>query len=433
MNAGHDETHRRSRRVPVGLVRAGLARGVLIGIAVGVLGACSTAATTKEQTATSEDAAGETVAVPAETTGPPNTAPVETTTSTLRPPVTVPSIDPVTGPGTATAFLELRADEDGALVRWYESRLSVAIAGTPTPTDLHILGRYVESVSQVEGVPRLEIVDRVDDADIVVHFLPKNRWREAIGEASVGAEVDGQARYRQIDGEITGVTVVVNSLSSQLQRNRTIVHEMLHAYGLGHHSCPGGLLYRGSEYEPEWRLAEYDRVLLEAWYAEHADEPQVALDIPCPRLVWDTVTFEGVVLWCRVGDGACYEVDERDGVDTTQGPFGWYVDGSISLHDPERYVAFTSDDGRVLCTLGNDAYQACETGALREVTRPNRWYDGASLYDYNPETHLVRIYEGRRLLCLKPSGKRAPCQFTTGHELTGTDLYTDGEYVYTAP
>lgn len=359
------------------------------------------------------------------------TAPVATT-SAPRTASTLPVVTGGRGPSTAAAFIELRAEEDGEIVRWWESRLTVSAAGSPTPIDLYTLGRYIESVAGVPGTPRLELVD-APEADIVVHFLPKERWREVIGEAIVGDDVDGQARYLQVDGDITEVTVVVNSSSSQLQRNRTIVHEMLHAYGLGHHSCPAGLLYGGSEYEPEWRLSEYDRVLLEAWYAEHPGEPQVALDLPCPAVVWDTVVFEGSTLWCRMENGECYDIDERAGVQTAPGPSAWYTGGSITLYDPAKYVAFASENGRVLCVLGEQAYRPCEMGALREVTRPDRWYDGAALYDYNPETHLVRIFEGRRLLCEKPAGNRAPCQFTDRSTLTGVDLYTDGEFVYETP
>lgn len=354
--------------------------------------------------------------------------------TTLPPRDTVPAAVGVSGPSASEAFVELRADEDGEIVRWYENLLTVGVAGAPTETDLYTLERYVETVADMAGVPELEIVDDgATDADIVVHFLPKDRWRDAIDDADVGPEVDGQARYRQVDGEITGVTIVVNSLSDQLQRNRTIVHEMLHAYGLGHHSCPGGLLYSGSDYEPEWRFSEYDRVLLAAWYTEHAGEPQVATDLPCPAVVWRTVTFDGTRLWCRRDSGACHEVDERRGVETSGDPFGWYVDGGIVLYDPNRYIAFSSKDGPVLCLLDDQAYRPCQVDATREIERPDRWYDGKSLYDYNPETHLVRIFEGRRLLCEKPGANRTPCQFTEGQELTGVDVYTDGEFVYQTP
>jgi len=397
---------------------------ILVGL---TLAACSGGEATPE----TSTASTETVIRVEIDTEPSTSLPVETTIA-QRPAVTVaPTID-AQGPSTAAAFIELRADENGEIVRWYESRLTVGVSGNPTAVDLHTLERYIESVGGIEGIPRLELVDTTE-ADIVVHFLPKERWREVIGEAIVGDTVDGQARYLHVGGDITEVTVVVNSSSTQLQRNRTIVHEMLHAYGLGHHSCPAGILFGGVEYEPEWRLAEYDRVLLEAWYAEHPGEPQVSLDLPCPGIVWDTVVFEGVTIWCRVDGGECFDVDERSGVKTSSGPAGWYTDGSITLYDPALYVAFSSGNGRVLCVIGEQAYRPCETGALREVTRPDRWYDGTSLYDYNPETHLVRIFEGRRLLCEKPATNRAPCQFTEGQTLTGVDLYTDGEFVYETP
>lgn len=391
------------------------------------LGACSDSMTTPERSAPSTDTV---LRVEVESTS--STTTPTTTSTVVRPVTTVPLLVDGQGPGTAAAFVELRGEEDGTIVRWYASELTVAVAGNPTPTDLYTLKRYIESVAGIEGTPKLEIIPGTN-ANIVIYFLPKERWREAIGEALVGADVDGQARYLQKNGDITEVTVVVNSSSSQLQRNRTIVHEMLHAYGLGHHSCPGGLLYGGSEYEPEWQLSAYDRVLLTAWHAEHPGEPQVNTDLACPAVTWDTVVFAGGTLWCRMGAGECFEVDERNGVARNARPDGWYAGGSITLYDPALYVAFTSENGRVLCAIEEQAYRPCETGALREITRPNRWYDGTSLYDYNPETHLVRVFEGRRLLCEKPAANRAPCQFTDGQVLTGIDLYTDGEFVYEKP
>ena len=402
-------------------------RAYIVAVLALALGACGSSTTTPETGAPSTDTVLRVeVEIASSTTTP-------ATSSTMTRPVTiVPLLVDGQGPGTAAAFVELRAEEDGTIVRWYAGELTVAVAGNPTPTDLYTLERYIESVAGIEVTPKLEIIPGTN-ANIVIHFLPKDRWREVIGEALVGNDVDGQARYLHDDGDITEVTVVVNSSSSQLQRNRTIVHEMLHAYGLGHHSCPGGLLYGGSEYEPEWRLSAYDRVLLTAWYAEHPGEPQVDTDLPCPAITWDTVVFEGVTLWCRLGTGECFEVDARNGVASNARPDGWYTDGSITLYDPALYMAFSSENGRVLCTIGEQAYRPCETGALREVTRPNRWYDGAALYDYNPETHLVRIFEGQRLLCEKPAANRVPCQFTDGQVLTGVDLYTDGEFVYEKP
>jgi hypothetical protein len=356
----------------------------------------------------------------------------ETGTTSTVPASREPAVAESGGPGTVEAFTELRKDAEGRLIRWYRDGITVSFASGASSGDELVLRDLAASLAGVPGVPRLTIVD-TPDADVVVHILEKNRWRSIVPGVDIGDEIDGQARYVHVDGRISGSIVLVNASSSQLQRNRTIVHEMLHAYGLGHHSCPGGILYGGSEYDPRWELGAYDRVLLQAWYADHQGEPSLDVDVPCPPVVWDTVTFQGQVLWCRAGSGECHLVDERDGVRQEEEPFGWYTRGSITTYDPTKYVSFTSEGGVVLCSLVDEAYQPCELGASRTVTAPDRWYDGEFLYDHNPGTHLVRIFEGRRLLCEVPRGGRAPCQYTDGPALTAIDLYTDGEFIYNTP
>ena len=335
------------------------------------------------------------------------------------------------GPGTRRAFDELRADEGGRIVRWQTTDVTVTTVGDPTVVDLATLSGLARELSGIPGVPRL-VTTRDTNADIVVHFLPKRLWRSVLPDAKIDDAIDGQARYVQVDGTITEASVIVDAESSQTQRNRTIVHEILHAYGLGHHSCPGGILFGGAEYDPAWRLGEYDQVLLAAWYATHRGEPDLDVDIPCPVVRWDTVTFDGTLLWCATDDDECYPVDERVGAVTDAGPAGWRRNGAISVYDPDLYTAFTNEDVPVLCRVG-EGIQPCETGAQREVVNPDRWYDGQFLYDHDPGTHVVFVLDGRRLLCRIPSGTRAPCQYTDGVELTATDLYTDGESVYDTP
>jgi len=345
---------------------------------------------------------------------------------TAEPPTSGPD-----GPGSALAFAELRADSDGRLVRWRRDVLTVAATGAPTPTDLDTLRAFAAGISGRTGVPRLDLVAGAS-ADIVVHFLHRDAWREAIPDALADDDVDGQARYVQVDGTITEVAIVVDVASSQTQRNRTIVHEMLHAFGLGHHTCPGGILFGGSGYDPDWRLREYDLALLDAWHAPHRGEPVIGVDLPCPPVRWDTVTFEGMLLWCRTDASECYRVDDRDGVDVDAGPAGWRAGATISRHDPARFEAFTSDGLTVLCTRG-EGVRPCQTAAEREIIAPDRWYDGKYLYDHDPGRYIVLLLDGRRLLCRIPDDGRAPCQYTQGIELTATDLYTDGETVYDTP
>lgn len=380
----------------------------------------SVPAPTQEATPTSAPDA----ATPAETTG--------TATPSTQPPF---AEQQGQGPGTEAAFDELREAEDGRIVRWRRPTLTVSVSGTATVVDLATLDTTIAAFSALAGLPELVRVDR-QGGDIDLNFLEKDRWADVMEGIDADDTVDGQARYVHDDGVISEASIVVDSASNQYQRNRTIVHEMLHALGLGHHSCRGGLLYGGAEYDPRWDLRQYDTVLLEAWYREHGDEPDVGIDLPCPEVAWDSVLFEGQVLWCRTGGRDCYPVDARTGALTEATPLWLGADGSISDYDPDLFVKFRTEDGDVLCRRAAvDGYQTCELGALQTIVDADRWFDGATIYDYHPGTHIARFYEDRRLLCEKPSpgGPRTPCQFTSGAVLTGADLYTDGQFVYSEP
>jgi hypothetical protein len=391
-----------------------------------VAGCAGPGGTATQETTTERPVAADTAASPAVTLIEEEAAPSTTE------PTFVEQTGP--GPGTEAAFTELRRGEGGRIVRWERQVVTVAVAGEVTTTDMETLAVALRGLSSVAGVPRLELVDGAN-GDVDVNFLTKQRWGEKIANLVVGEDVDGQARYVHEDGVIREATVVVDSSSSQLQRNRTIVHELLHSLGLGHHSCRGALLYGGAEYDPRWELREYDTVLLEAWYREHAGIPSVGRDLPCPEVAWDSVLFEGNVLWCRTDGRECYPVDEQAGVRTSEAPLWLGDDGTISDYDPERYTRFSTEDGEVLCRTEADTYgyQGCRLGARSEVSDPDRWLGDGTVYDYHPGTHIVRLFEGRRLLCEKPAtqpGPRTPCQYTDGAVLTGIDLYTDGQYVY---
>jgi len=379
-------------------------------------------------------------------TGAPDPAPVvvEETTTTLAPTSsapastvpasTVPPLETETGPGTEQAFVQLRAEEGGEIVRWGRTEVSVSVHGAATATDRFILAEFIDRVATIPGVPRLVLT--AGTADIAVHFLPKQRWGEVLGTTETDPSVDGKARYLRRGG-IVRSEVVVDSTSRQVQRNRTLVHEMLHALGPGHHRCPGGMLHDGVGYDPDWTLRDYDIALLRAWYADHPSTPRVGVDLPCPAVRWSNAEIGGERFWCRSGDGSCYRVDERRGVLDREEPRWWLTAGTVYDHDPARYRRIFSEGRRILCELPGDGrrYARCETTDGTAITTVNRWYDGQRVYDHDPETHTAARYEGRRILCevLPPGGGRAPCQITNGTTLTGVDYYTDGTWIYPDP
>jgi len=284
----------------------------------------------------------------------------------------------------ASLFVLPTCSAEGAPVRWERAEVTVSLHGNVTETDRFVLASFLEEANDIVGVPRLLLLAH-GPSDIEVHFLPRSLWSSVWGADATDDSVEGRARYTYRANVILESKIVVNSSAPQIKRNRTIVHEMLHALGLAYHSCPGGLLHGGGDYDPDWAMGEFDSTLLRARYARQSDPPRAGSDT-CPPVRWRTTEIDGELLWCAVRDGSCYRVDERLGVRADEHPRWWLVDGAA--------------------------------------------------YDHNPATHAVFTHRDRRILCeLRPASALSPCQFTHGTVLTGTDLYVyaDGERRDPAP
>jgi hypothetical protein len=221
-------------------------------------------------------------------------------------------------------------------------------------------------------------------------------------------------------------------MSSQLQRNRTITHELLHALGLGHHRCPTASLSEGIDSAPEWRYNGFDVVLLELWYAADPGAVSATEVLPCPDREWEAVNFENQILWCGTDD-RCYPVDERTGV-TTDGEVFYRQGDLLARYDPARFVEVRFEEDLLLCQRVTTGFAGCVPSPAVEVVDPVFWYDGEKVFDADPQRFVVFTDEGRRLLCeIPPPGRRGACQFTDGRELAGVDVYTDGSRIFDRP
>lgn len=363
-------------------------------------------------------------------TAPPSSGPTTTTTWVA------PGVLEQDDPDVATALFQLRENADGDVVRWARSTVTVRTEGSPTPTDLRILRNAMDELDDIPGVPRLVLSS--DDADITLHFIPKDEWSTVVERAEDFTHADGVAWYERVPGtaEIERSTIAVDADSVQTQRNRTIVHELLHGLGLGHHRCPTALLYGDDDYTPEWDLDPYDLEIVTAWYADHDGLPTPGRNLPCPAPEWDAVLVDDALVWCAVDDTPCYAVDPDMGVLIDQGPVAWRSGDRISSYDPSRYLAFSYEGQRVLCqtTSAVDQIAECQRTEASTITSVDLWFDGRVVYDYDPRIYEIFRYEGQRVLCERyPTDRRRPCQITDGSVLTAIDFYTDGERLYDTP
>lgn len=364
--------------------------------------------------------------------------------STTLPPLAVPEVVSPYGPDTFAAFAEMQQDDPGsARPRWGVSQVSVAFTTAPTPEDKAALASLNDSLRALPGVPVFTSV--ASAADVTVYFLPKSRWAEIDMDTVEMATINGYTRTSYQDGRLLEAVIVVDSTLDQTLRNKTLVHELVHALGLGHHSCAGGMMFGGSSYDPSWFFNAYDLTMIEAWYS---DDPSRVLDpLPCPAIQWDVVRAStetgNKVLWCQKGapDAAtlpvqfCFEVSPVSGpLQTPEQTWFRAADGGVSAHDPERLMRVQFEQQRYLCEkpTASKRYAPCEKDARRVVSRTDAWFDGNKLTIYDPQRYLAFSFEGRRLLCEKPtpSTPYTPCQFTEGSTITSVDLYTDGTKVY---
>ncbi|MCD9623094.1 hypothetical protein [Rhabdothermincola salaria] len=298
----------------------------------------------------------------------------------------------------AVADAVTEAAEANGLVRWPSGRLTVTVRGSITPRDSEILSAAAAELGAAADLV-LEVGSH-PDPDIDVLFAPRPEWPADLQE--ITDHVLGVTRSTWTgDGLLTEVRVAIDSSIGQAARNETIVHELVHALGIGHVACPTSIVHGGGEGAPGWSLSPLDRDLVRTWYAPELspgdDAAAVRADLvvvtggpECEAPGLEAAETPEGTLWCELTEGASRPCVVVDGLGAEPAvPFGaaaewWVMDGIVFDHDPDRYEAF--------------------------------------------------VFEGRRLLCERTLEGRWPCQFTEGPgPLTGVDAWTDGDLVYDAP
>jgi len=296
---------------------------------------------------------------------------------------------------------------------------------------------FGEASSKLSSLaPSLSLVKVEGSADIEIHYLPKSRWSEIGMDSPDMGEVSGYTQT-SFDGEtILSAVVVIDDSLTQLGRNRTLVHELVHALGLGHNSCQGSLMYGKTGYDPNWALSRYDATIFSAWYSS---DPGSALEsLPCPAVQWDSVNVLDAgldsAIWCSRSSTECYTVSPKTGLDPSAQPSWWRTDGGLSRNDPSRYVQLDFKSILLVCELPRPLapFGPC---AFQSGGSAPYWYDGSVIYTYDPTKFKAFAVDGRRLLCELPSATRpyAPCQFTEGSTVVSVEMYTDGKAVYKTP
>jgi hypothetical protein len=405
-----------------------LRRGCLVVAAICLVGACSTDTAEKQGAEVFADKGAAELSrgvspMGEEPVDGPNRLPYSADVLTVR------------SPGTRTALQQLASGEEGVIVRWNLPELTVSVSGDASAADMQVLAQAIADLREVDGVPVLRL--QREDPEIAIHFVPQTQWADILSSEDLEPGRAGWTEYRRDRrAQLIDAVVVVDSLSTQTQRNSTIVHELLHALGPGHHQCPTGALYDGNDYDPLWEINSYDRELLAAWYS---NDPARIADIPCPEATWTLTENDGQMLWCELTEGPyqpCWRTGDNGGAETGVPAQRWLRAGVIYDHDPLRYTRYNLDGRRVLCLLvePGETASGCAYTEEAEFTEAELWHDGNTIYTYDPRVYVSYTFDDRRLLCEKAAtGERARCQFTEGAVVDEVDAYSDGSYVYPAP
>lgn len=369
------------------------------------------------------------------------TAPPDTTLDTTQSSTTIPFRPPVfdnADNNTNAAFNTMMSDSGGVRYVWAKAKVTIDGSGLGGGRNLEVLqetAAYINSL-KYPNVPLLEIVDM--PGDVSLHSLEQTEWSSVLGTFEVKPKVDGLTRnVWEDDGSLVKATIVVDSGSDQWQRNRTIVHELLHSLGLGHHRCPSGILEQSAVYSPLWKLNVFDELLLRMQYASAQDLGVLSANPePCLQVLWETLndSDRGSTLWCQVEQDPrkCVPAspDSEPSKETT--PVAWISGGALLYYDPQLYTGYTYESAQILCkntSVGSS--QECSVSEDNTFGDVTLWLRDDTIYDYNIERYLRFSYNGSKLLCYIPSnGVRSECQYTEGNSIDRVDAWTDGERVY---
>jgi hypothetical protein len=317
--------------------------------------------------------------------------PGPTTAPTTAPSMPTPA-EPRPGVSAAVAQALADAARDSGLVRWAGPKVTIGVAGTPTARDLEVLDGAAAELAAATG---LDLARVEGPGDITVTFAPRAEWTLE-PEPPESGHVLGVTRARWgADGLLRGADVAVDATIGQAARNQAIIHELVHAMGLGHLACPTSVVHGAADGAPGWTLTALDRGVLEAWYdadlatGSSADQLSGALDVVddgpgCePQAFVAAETGEGTI-WCELalGPSPCVRVDGLGPPPVTPlSPEVWMLDDVVYDHDPSRYKVFTFEGRRLLCELGDSPRRPCQfTDGPGPLTATDLWTDGTSVY-----------------------------------------------------
>jgi hypothetical protein len=298
-----------------------------------------------------------------------------------------------------SAFLETIAEN--GVRRWGAAQVRIMWSGPQSSADRSTLERAIAWLQTIEGVPELELVERTmvgAAAEVVIHRADRSEWSALLGAVESRDSADGVTVTEWgADGALRSATIVLDDASPQYQRNRTIVHELIHAMGMGHHSCAGGLVYGGGDYSPVWEPSTFDTALVELLYNTALESGELYQAVSprlvngeggpaCPAVEWQSVTVKGAEdgsLWCQVGPDPrlCQEARDSTGPDRGAEVVAWLQQGTAYDHDPRLFITFSLDGARVLCEKPDGSGRTpCEKTDNNTLTAPTMWTDGVELY-----------------------------------------------------
>lgn len=120
------------------------------------------------------------------------------------------------------------------LCRWSE-KIFYTVTGSPTDSDLALIGELTERLNEIEGFPGIEVADSAAVANFEIMFIPRSEIIEKFDDATEACAGMSEYRWYTDSCEIFGARAAIDSEETE-ERNSTICEEILQALGLARDS-----------------------------------------------------------------------------------------------------------------------------------------------------------------------------------------------------
>lgn len=153
-------------------------------------------------------------------------------------------------------------------VRKWTSPIGVLVQGDPDEDDWAVINALFDALNEVDGFPGIHVCSGSEDFQMIIRFLPRDRYQNYAQEAVGNESTDGYSLIWFDGGVLTRAEIGIRKELERSNKNHVILEEIVQALGLQNdsYSYPDSLFYQGYN-EPQWPT-DLDWLLVRFLYSE---------------------------------------------------------------------------------------------------------------------------------------------------------------------